>query len=170
MPYRATRERGEENVIRLNVLYKDPIKDNVIDVRFRLIPPEGVFAQSSSFSQARILITDTWNPDSEFREQFHFPDVESSISSEPKLTTAFEWLTNCLASHSRCNRPGNFTPDWHPTRLIDIGSKGDSDWRLCIMSEDGISSPSAPCMTLKLPLGTQPDPAPALLYYSDVPT
>lgn len=41
--YRVAKYQGEESVVRLNVLYKDPLKSEVDELRFRLIPVDGQY-------------------------------------------------------------------------------------------------------------------------------
>ena len=41
------------------------------------------------------------------------------------LDSAVEWYTACSSHHDRCNLPFNEHRGWPPTRLIDIGGKGD---------------------------------------------
>lgn len=58
--YRVAKYQGEESVVRLCVLYKDPLKSEVDELRFRLIPVDGqyrLFRDSGLF--ANLIYTKT---------------------------------------------------------------------------------------------------------------
>ncbi|KAF5858025.1 hypothetical protein ETB97_004956 [Aspergillus alliaceus] len=84
----------------------------------------------------------------EYSPYFMSPNLESSTGSAPTLTTAYGWFRSCYSTHASCRRLASFNPNQLPTRLIDVGNDGDTDWFLRVVREDGIASPSAPYMTL----------------------
>ena len=82
--------------------------------------------------------------------------MESTTSSAKALTTAYEWLRQCMSTHGRCHALASTNSSTLPSRLIDIGRDGDTNWSLRIVHEDGLSSKSAPYMTLSYRWGTDP--------------
>ncbi|KAH6880456.1 heterokaryon incompatibility protein, partial [Thelonectria olida] len=73
--------------------------------------------------------------------------VDRETSSASTLELAHKWLQTCCSSHDKCGKSASTSSHWHPTRLVDIGVDGDTEWTLCVVSEDGIS-PSVPYLTL----------------------
>ncbi|KAI1378984.1 heterokaryon incompatibility protein-domain-containing protein [Hypoxylon crocopeplum] len=124
--FQSRRAEGEENIIKVWILYHDPIKENVADLRFRLISSD----------------------DGEYKRYFQFPHAEPSTSSAATLTAAYNWFEDCRSSHPHCNHPAVSESDWHPTRLVHIGHQDDTHWRLRVVSEDGIYPETALYMTL----------------------
>jgi hypothetical protein len=60
---------------------------------------------------------------------------ETSTASAAVHKMAYTWYNVCRESHDTCKRlgPGK---KYTPTRLIDVGSKGDDSWKLCVRLED----------------------------------
>ncbi|KAI0194773.1 heterokaryon incompatibility protein [Xylaria flabelliformis] len=123
---KGTGEVDIEDFINVSVVYHNPISGGSARLWFRLIP------------------SDDWK----YKPYFKHPKIEPSTSSAATLTAAYGWFTNGRLSHLRCHEPAAFKSDWLPTRLIDAGHPGSTDWRLRITSEDGILPQSAPYTTL----------------------
>ncbi|EPE27907.1 hypothetical protein GLAREA_04698 [Glarea lozoyensis ATCC 20868] len=83
-----------------------------------------------------------------YQEQLVFPAIQADASYDVKLSTAKDWLHQCLSSHPHCKQFSSPSRNWHPTRLIDIGEKDSINWRLHVVSEDGTPSPSHDYLTL----------------------
>ncbi|KAM5341826.1 hypothetical protein ACJ41O_014857 [Fusarium nematophilum] len=69
------------------------------------------------------------------------------------MDLAYQWYTECVNSHEKCNTLPIPKPGWTPTRLIDIGG---SEWHLRIGAEDLASGPVPPYMTLSYRWGAEP--------------
>src|SRR5438034_9183398 len=69
--------------------------------------------------------------------------AESSTWSAQSINIAIGWATECRERHSRCELIKE-SPQWYPTRLIEVGSAGKLP-RLLISSEH---SPTGPYLTL----------------------
>lgn len=71
-----------------------------------------------------------------------FPDpyLETSTSSNLTLDTVASWVSSCRQDHDSCIQSRN-AGSWCPTRLIDIGGYGDSNWSLFLRPDDGSSLP-----------------------------
>jgi hypothetical protein len=65
------------------------------------------------------------------------PDTLSSVS----LVLAYRLYISCRACHKQCNRFVT-KPRWQPSRILDVGVEGDTEWKLRICSERGYSSPN----------------------------
>ncbi|KAI0853597.1 heterokaryon incompatibility protein-domain-containing protein [Daldinia vernicosa] len=115
----------------LFVYYTYPTSDSFDILSFHIIPADGV------------------------------PRIEPSTSSTSSLTAAYNWFQGCCSTHTNCNSKIFAKAGWYPTRLVDIGHKESSHWRLLVVSEDGISPQSAPYMTLSYRWA--PNPKPILL-------
>ncbi|KAK0701449.1 heterokaryon incompatibility protein-domain-containing protein, partial [Apiosordaria backusii] len=92
----------------------------------------------------------------EYKQQLDFPVLESTVAIDAASITGLPWLTHCRSSHPQCNDARLSAQGWHPTRLLDIGKEDYTNWRLCVISEDGISPPSALYLTLSYRWGPSP--------------
>ncbi|KAJ2974762.1 hypothetical protein NUW58_g8553 [Xylaria curta] len=141
----------ENNIIKVCVSHHDPIKQGPAFLWLYLISSNGVHVRwmrnsVTNPSVVKIAAFDL-SLDSEYKINFELPQIEPSTSPTTTLITAYNWFANCRLSHPRCRKPATPRDDWLPTRLIDIG-QGGANWRLCIVSEDGIPRHSAPYITL----------------------
>lgn len=77
-----------------------------------------------------------------------FPRLQlgADMSSSATLDLAFHWYQSCCSGHSICSRQAQPCPSWLPSRLLDIGSQGETCWRLVVVSQDRIAL--APYATL----------------------
>jgi hypothetical protein len=82
--------------------------------------------------------------------------MESSTLSTTTLTAANEWFSHCHSTHTLCRQLATFFPKQLPTRLIDIGHDGDTDWILRIVPDNSILSTSLLYMTLSYRWGSNP--------------
>ncbi|KAH9228212.1 hypothetical protein K456DRAFT_1774835 [Colletotrichum gloeosporioides 23] len=86
---------------------------------------------------------------SEYENLFVFPDIEESTGSSQTLDLAYSWFRECTSRQTRkCKAHPGQTEGWLPSRLIDIGSHGDTQWKLLITSTDAILSESLLYLTL----------------------
>ncbi|KAF4832018.1 hypothetical protein CGCTS75_v004924 [Colletotrichum tropicale] len=86
---------------------------------------------------------------SEYENLFVFSDIEESTGSSQTLDLAYSWFRECTSRHTRkCKGHPGQTEGWLPSRLIDIGSHGDTQWKLFITSTDAILSESVLYLTL----------------------
>lgn len=70
------------------------------------------------------------------------PEASVSNTSAPStLALAYQWYMSCWGHHKRCKRLVNATK-WYPTRLLDIGVKGDLIWKLIDTSIVPLMSPN----------------------------
>lgn len=120
--------------MRLNVLYKDPLKSEVDELRFRLIPVD----------------------DKQYGPYFTPSDFKLSTSSASTLMTANGWFQHCYSTHTLCRRIAAFGLNQIPTRLIDVGCDGDTDWFLRVVDEEALSPASLSYMTLSYRWGSNP--------------
>ncbi|KAI0859719.1 heterokaryon incompatibility protein-domain-containing protein [Xylaria cubensis] len=72
--------------------------------------------------------------------------LDADTSSSTTLDLALHWYQSCCSSHPLCSRQSQRCPGWLPRRLLDIGSQGETCWRLVVASQDGIAP--APYATL----------------------
>lgn len=72
--------------------------------------------------------------------------LPESTKSPATLSTAKEWISNCVRNHLKC-KDVNPERDWYPTRLLDCGSQADTD-RRCTLVETGTNVVTGGYMTL----------------------
>ncbi|KAI0436362.1 heterokaryon incompatibility protein-domain-containing protein [Xylaria telfairii] len=125
-PRKNVGEAGIQNSIDFHLWYQYPSKGRWAPLWIRLLPSN----------------------DSSYKTWFEHLHIEPSTSSTTALEMVHNWFINCRSSHPRCNELGNFKPDWFPKNLIDVGHQGSTDWRLRVVSEDGILPQSTPYLTL----------------------
>ncbi|KAF4339023.1 heterokaryon incompatibility [Fusarium beomiforme] len=101
MDFKAHIDSGEENIIKLHILYNNPLKNQTTEAKFRLISTNDV----------------------EYHQNFDFPALETTVSQTSQLTTGLQWLTNCRSYHPRCRELRLLAKSWLPTRLLDIGDE-----------------------------------------------
>lgn len=94
-----------------------------------------------------------------------FPTIQRNVQSDVLLATGRRWLSQCQSSHPQCNQSPSSKPNWLPTRLLDVGEQGNATWKLRVVSEDGISSPPAPYLTLSYRWPHEPN---AILLSSNI--
>ncbi|KAK7451374.1 hypothetical protein Landi51_04745 [Colletotrichum acutatum] len=100
-----------------------------------------------------------WNLKSEYLELFSFDKIDESTGSPETLDLAHSWFQACLHGHDQCKRLPTSAINWLPTRLVDIGSKGETSWRLVVTSEDPEIKHCQPLpqyITLSYRWGTEP--------------
>ncbi|KAF4906973.1 hypothetical protein CGCVW01_v012693 [Colletotrichum viniferum] len=86
---------------------------------------------------------------SEYENLFVFSDIEESTGSSQTLDLAYSWFRECTSRHTRkCKAHSGQTEGWLPSGIIDIGSHGDTQWKLLITSTDAILSESLLYLTL----------------------
>ncbi|WYZ39887.1 hypothetical protein EsH8_IV_000228 [Colletotrichum jinshuiense] len=90
------------------------------------------------------------------RAKFPAIDIDGNTSSPKTLDMAYSWYAECLGTHKSCNNLPTLKPGWLPTRLVDIGLPGDTQWKVMVTSEDITSSPPPPYMTLSYRWGLKP--------------
>lgn len=88
---------------------------------------------------------------------FTFPEIDQCTSSSTTLNKAYFWYESCLYSHDSCKRLPMSSPGWLPSRVLDIGVDGHSEWKLRITLKDIVQSPSPPYMTLSYRWGSVTD-------------
>ncbi|UQC88608.1 uncharacterized protein CLUP02_14133 [Colletotrichum lupini] len=96
--------------------------------------------------------------ESEYSELFSFDNIDESTGSSETLDLAHSWFQACLQGHDQCKRLPTLAVNWLPTRLVDIGSEGETNWRLVITSEDSElkhCQPPPQYMTLSYRWGTE---------------
>ncbi|KAF3810973.1 hypothetical protein GCG54_00003152, partial [Colletotrichum gloeosporioides] len=64
---------------------------------------------------------------------FSLRNLERSTASESTLSLAKLWYRHCSEGHKECASTRN---KWLPTRLLDVGGLGSTEWRLIIPAED----------------------------------
>ncbi|KAK1705813.1 heterokaryon incompatibility protein-domain-containing protein [Colletotrichum lupini] len=141
LSFRVDKEyyKGQLHQIRVMVIYRDPTQihsERITDLRFRLIP----------------------SSESEYSELFSFDNIDESTGSSETLDLAHSWFQACLQGHDQCKRLPTLAVNWLPTRLVDIGSEGETNWRLVITSEDSElkhCQPPPQYMTLSYRWGTE---------------
>lgn len=152
MKYSLYQPEGEETIVGLEIMFRNAEKNSTGYIEFRLVPPEGMFFnllvhRVSPYSRTNILL----GLDAQFRNAIPFHHLESTTSSSSALNLIREWCHSCHTSRSRCSRLVAEKPSY-PTRLIDIGGQGDTEWRLHIPSEDEVLS--TPYITLSYRWGS----------------
>uniref|UniRef100_A0A0B7KEL3 Heterokaryon incompatibility domain-containing protein n=1 Tax=Bionectria ochroleuca TaxID=29856 RepID=A0A0B7KEL3_BIOOC len=138
MEHRPAR-RENERLFQLTVRYKEREDSGeegprFIGMRFCLIPCD----------------------DRDYGRMFSATELSSSTGSPSTLYLARRWYEDCRHGHNKCRAAPLSASGWLPTRLIDIGSKRDSTWRLRIVSEDMSRSLMPPYMTLSYRWGVNP--------------
>ncbi|KAI0537482.1 HET-domain-containing protein [Xylaria digitata] len=70
-----------------------------------------------------------------------FPHLQlgANTSSSTTLDLALHWYQSCCSSHPLCSRQSQRCPGWLPCRLLDIGSQGETCWKLVVISQDVIA-------------------------------
>lgn len=115
----------------------------VVDVKYRgnvfcFLPSDGM----SMFTWRSVFITFTYiicignKPESEDKGR----DFELSTSSVKVHELAYEWYKACCKSHNHCRHLSSQSK-FAPSRLIDVGVEGESNWRLCLCPEDVADPP-----------------------------
>ncbi|PYH67665.1 HET domain-containing protein [Aspergillus vadensis CBS 113365] len=133
-------------------------------VAFRNASQEDCVICSTIFNmseQHRLAWSDTsskyWQP-LQYRVQKYAGEeacnMESDTSSATTLATAKEWFLHCHSEHKLCHKLSTFDSARLPTRLIDIGHDGDTNWFLRIMQEQSSLSTRLSYMTLSYRWGS----------------
>ncbi|KAK0707787.1 heterokaryon incompatibility protein-domain-containing protein, partial [Lasiosphaeris hirsuta] len=78
--------------------------------------------------------------------------LQSETSSSTTLDLAFHWYQSCNTSHRLCNRMRSQKKSWMPSRLLDISSESENQWKLVVVSADNITP--APYFTLSYRWGS----------------
>lgn len=63
-----------------------------------------------------------------------------STGSAAVSEQAYTWLKVCCETHETCKKLGS-SKGYSPTRLIDVGAKGQDNWKLCLRSDRDLESP-----------------------------
>ncbi|KAK1636331.1 hypothetical protein BDP81DRAFT_450232 [Colletotrichum phormii] len=109
--------KGKLHQIRVNIIYRDPTSihsERITDFRIKMIP----------------------SSESEYEYLFSIDKIEGSTGSARTLELAHSWFQACSLGHDQCKRLPTSVLHWLPTRLVDIGSKGETTWKLVITSDD----------------------------------
>ncbi|KAI3539416.1 hypothetical protein CSPX01_08862 [Colletotrichum filicis] len=144
LSFRVDKEYYEGNdilhQIRVIVMYRDPTQthsERSTELRFRLIP----------------------SSEREYEDLFSFDKIDESTGSTGTLDLAHSWFSECFHGHDQCKRLPTSAANWLPTRLVDIGSRGETTWRLVVTSENSKLKryqPRPQYMTLSYRWGTEP--------------
>ncbi|KXH36991.1 hypothetical protein CSIM01_00055 [Colletotrichum simmondsii] len=100
-----------------------------------------------------------WNLKREYEDLFSFDKIDESTGSTGTLDLARSWFSECFHGHDQCKRLPTSAVNWLPTRLVDIGSRGETTWRLVVTSEKSKLKryqPRPQYMTLSYRWGTEP--------------
>jgi hypothetical protein len=89
------------------------------------------------------------------RDKFCFTEMENCTSSDMTLDSAYKWYRSCCNDHIDCRQLSSREP-FTPTRLLDIGVKGDTIWKLRIPRKEEMPH-SLPYMTLSYRWGLNPN-------------
>jgi len=65
----------------------------------------------------------------------------SHTSASSTLGLAYQWYMSCRGCHRTCSQRSKRSR-WYPTRLIDIGAKGDTEWKIINTSGRSLASPN----------------------------
>ncbi|KAK1659931.1 heterokaryon incompatibility protein-domain-containing protein [Colletotrichum godetiae] len=109
--------KGKLDQIRVNIIYRDPTSihsDRITNFQIKMIT----------------------SSESEYEDLFLFDKIEGSTGSARTLELAHSWFQACSLGHDQCKRLPTSVLHWLPTRLVDIGSKGETTWKLVITSDD----------------------------------
>ncbi|KAE9380121.1 HET-domain-containing protein [Stipitochalara longipes BDJ] len=68
-------------------------------------------------------------------KQFSSTVFGSDTGSPLALDIAYKWYISCQTHHKKCEKLAKI-PKWCPTRLLDVGTAGDLEYRVRIASED----------------------------------
>lgn len=80
--------------------------------------------------------------------------TSSASTSASTLMTANGWFQHCYSTHTLCRQLAAFSLNQIPTRLIDIGCDGDTDWFLRVVDEEALPAASLSYMTLSYRWGS----------------
>ncbi|PQE07998.1 heterokaryon incompatibility protein [Rutstroemia sp. NJR-2017a BVV2] len=69
------------------------------------------------------------------------PYMRIELKFLPLEGLAYRWFLSCRACHQSCGWLIE-EPKWAPTRLLDIGNVGDSQWKLHISAEEALNAPN----------------------------
>ncbi|KAI1270860.1 heterokaryon incompatibility protein-domain-containing protein [Xylaria sp. FL0933] len=117
-----------------------------------------IFLAGRNMIETKLQLLPTSDPTS--IRFFPHLQLDADTSSSTTLDLAVHWYQSCCGSHPICIRQSQRCPRWLPRRLLDIGSQGETCWRLVLASQDGIAP--APYATLSYRWGP-PDRAFRLL-------
>ncbi|EXF86026.1 hypothetical protein CFIO01_07594 [Colletotrichum fioriniae PJ7] len=128
--------------------------------RLWVTPPDQTL---DAFRQAVLrdcfICSKLWNLKREYEDLFSFDKIDESTGSTGTLDLAHSWFSECFHGHDQCKRLPTSAVNWLPTRLVDIGSRGETTWRLVVTSENSKLKryqPRPQYMTLSYRWGTEP--------------
>lgn len=125
----------EQDAAMLSFIYRSTLEDESRNICLRFSGFEGQYYLLNSMTPKIYL---NLEPES---HRFQIGDLEPTTSSSRTLDLAYHWFSDCQCNHARCRRPST-NVNWLPTRLLDIGTSRDDQWRLCLTSEDCLQSSS----------------------------
>lgn len=81
---------------------------------------------------------------------------DTTTGSVSSLENALRWFESCSKAHAKCGRHKMNESEWLPTRLIDLGSLGSLQWKLCVTAESGSTRFRGQYLSLSYRWGLQP--------------